>query len=88
MIPFKRTYIFGREYWTNVTLSQGDSGGLLVYYKSQKPIQIGLLEFGCSSCGYNHTAYANFISVSYFRDWIDGILSMPWNKNIKEWIFS
>jgi len=57
--------------------SKGDSGGPLIYYKGQQPIQIGVAEITTNWCGYNYTSYAGFISVSLFRDWIDSILSMP-----------
>jgi hypothetical protein len=53
---------------------QGDSGGPLIYYNGQQPIQIGVLEFGHNMCGYNESAYAAYISVPYFRNWIDYVL--------------
>jgi secreted trypsin-like serine protease len=56
---------------------QGDSGGPLIYYNGQQPIQIGVLSFGQTLCGYNVTAFSAFISVSIFRPWIDYVLSRP-----------
>ncbi len=57
---------------------QGDSGGPLVYYEPQlqELVQIGVLEFSSTACGFNRTANSGFISVSLFRDWIDSILLM------------
>jgi secreted trypsin-like serine protease len=61
---------------SSITFPQGDSGGPLMYYKNKKLIQIGVLTFGSTECGYNLTANAAFISVPYFREWINSILSM------------
>jgi secreted trypsin-like serine protease len=47
-----------------------------MYYKNKKLIQIGVLTFGSTECGFNLTANAAFISVPYFREWINSILSM------------
>jgi len=57
---------------------QGDSGGPLIYYNGQQPIQIGVLTFGDTLCGYNRTANSVYISVSNFRPWIDYVISHPW----------
>jgi len=56
---------------------QGDSGGPLIYYNGQQPIQIGVLTFGDTLCGYNRTANSVYISVSNFRLWIDYVISHP-----------
>ncbi len=53
---------------------QGDSGGPLVHF-GPKPMQIGILEFGDINCGYNSSFLDVYISVAYFRDWIDHILA-------------
>jgi len=55
---------------------QGDSGGALVSFQP-RPIQIGVLQFGSASCGYNHTRPAVYMSVGYFRTWINYVLALP-----------
>jgi secreted trypsin-like serine protease len=56
---------------------QGDSGAPLIYYNGQQPIQIGVLQYGHYLCGYNQTAYSIYNYVSYFRPWIDYVISLP-----------
>jgi secreted trypsin-like serine protease len=53
---------------------QADSGGALVHF-GPKPMQIGILSFGEKKCGYNVSSLDVYISVGYFREWIDHILT-------------
>jgi len=59
------------------TFFQGDSGGPLVHF-GPHPMQIGILSFGDKFCHYNRTILDVYISVGFFRDWIDQILATPW----------
>ena len=77
LIVLAKRKIFLKIALNNVTFPQGDSGGPLIYYRRQQPIQIGVLEFSSVICGINHTDFPVFISVSYFRAWIDSILLLP-----------
>jgi secreted trypsin-like serine protease len=53
---------------------QGDSGGPLVHF-GPHPMQIGILSFADMWCQYNRSILDVYISVGYFRVWIDQIVA-------------
>jgi secreted trypsin-like serine protease len=55
---------------------QGDSGGPLFYLKQphHHPLLIGILSFGQRNCGEKIDRPDVYVSVGYFRKWIDQTL--------------